>query len=568
MNNIHIKRSSCFIIVIFFNKSFILQNNANDKNYKSLIHRLLLNHNLITYIEEEDIEIFEVEPPQFSVIERLLGKKISELDHPSSVKEFVYVLDNKSKEINLKEYFLVPKFLKLPDDTIEEYDEVIYELKKNDKKEYRSRNIEEIYYIFEKYFLDKDIGIFNILLDNFEGAFPISVAMLPLNNGKEEPGVGRTKNILKSRTVAMLEAAERYCGMSPKGKKTIDHLDNEEHVNLESLILHNNDFLLNEGLRNSDFPRHPIIKSIKWIETLEINTYRKVLIPENYGYYGLNVVNPYSKVDYLAYEISNGCSIGNNYSEVIYYGLMEVLERDAFLSFWYFNTPIKMIKSINNKQIVEFINEFQKFYDDYDLFLYDISNDNEIPVVMASVISIKETNSKMNFMCATAADVNIFIAIEKAIQEISGILFGLNDKFLERYDELCQIFDKEIDVVTMEDHSLVYGLPQCRQIIKEKLIPQEYISISDKNMPSYSLEESLNLVKKIISKNKKEILFLDQTSIEIKDINFRVGKVIVPGLLPMTFGKKNIRINKKRKEELENYFNCSLNTDITPHPFP
>nr|UVZ21324.1 YcaO-like family protein [Staphylococcus equorum] len=529
---------------------------------------MLLNHNLITYIVEEDIDIFEVKSTQCSTIEILLGEKISGMEHHSSVKEFVYVLNNKSKEINLKEYFLVPKFLKLPDDTMEEYDEVIYELEKCDEKNFRARNIEEIYRIFEDQFLDKDIGIFNTLLDNFEGAFPVSVAMLPLNNGKEEPGVGRTENILNSRTVAMLEAAERYCGMSPKGKKTIDHFDSEEYINIESLILHNNDFLLNKGLRNSIFPTYPIIKTMKWIESLEINTYRKVLIPENYGYYGLNVVNPYSKINYLAYEISNGCSIGNNYSEVIYYGLMEVLERDAFLSFWYFDTPKKMIKSINNKQTVEFINKFQKFYNDYDLFLYDISNDNEIPVVMASVISIKETNNKMNFMCAAAADVNIFVAIEKAIQEISGILFGLNDKFLERYNELCQIVDGEIDVKTMEDHSLVYGLPKCRQLIKEKLKSRENISISDENVTSYSLEESLKLVKNNLSKNKKEILFLDQTSIEIKEINFRVGKVIVPGLLPMTFGKKNIRINKKRKEELENYFNCSLNTDLSPHPFP
>ncbi|UCJ79386.1 YcaO-like family protein (plasmid) [Staphylococcus aureus] len=171
-------------------------------------------------------------------------------------------------------------------------------------------------------------------------------------------------------------------------------------------------------------------------------------------------------------------------------------------------------------------------------------------------------------MCAAAADVNIFIAIEKAIQEISGILFGLNDKFLERYNELCQIVNGEIDVKTMEDHSLVYGLPKYRQLIKEKLKSQENISISNENITPYSLEKSLKLVKNNLSKNKKEILFLDQTSIEIKEVNFRVGKVIVPGLLPMTFGKKNIRINKKRKEELENYFNCSLNTDLSPHPFP
>ncbi|UCJ70997.1 hypothetical protein KU513_14410, partial (plasmid) [Staphylococcus aureus] len=118
MNNIHVKRCSSFVVVNFFSKSFILKKNKADTNYNSLIHRLLLNHNLIKYITEEDIDILEVKSTQCSTIEILLGEKISGMEHQSSVKEFVYVLNNKSKEINLKEYFLVPKFLKLPDDTM------------------------------------------------------------------------------------------------------------------------------------------------------------------------------------------------------------------------------------------------------------------------------------------------------------------------------------------------------------------------------------------------------------------------------------------------------------------
>ncbi|HHX0067826.1 YcaO-like family protein [Staphylococcus felis] len=566
MSNVFVKKTDSFVVISFFSKSFIVKRDEN--NYKSILHRLLLNSNLIKYITEKEIELFEMKYSQCSMIERLLGERINEMEHKSKFKGFVYILNNKSKEISLKEYFLVPELLDLPKDVPEEYDAVIDELRNNVKDNFRERNIEEIYNIFEEQFLDKDIGIFNTLLDNFEGAFPVSVAMLPLNNGKEEPGVGRTKNILNSRAVAMLEAAERYCGISPKGKKTIEHFDSEDYVNLETLILHNNDFLLSKDIKNSNFSLYPKVNDMKWVQSLEVNTYKKILIPESYGYYGLNIVNPYSKIDHIAYEISNGCSIGNNYSEVIYYGLMEVLERDAFLSFWYFDTPKNMIENIKNKKIIEFIDKFQSFYSDYNLFLYDISNDNEIPVVMASVISKKETNDKMNFMCAAAADVNIYIAIEKAIQEISGILFGLNGKFLERYNELCKMATGELDIKTMEDHSLVYGLPQCRELIKEKLKATNNISISDGNVMSYSLKESLNLVKSNITKNGKEILFLDQTSIEVKEINFRVGKIIVPGLLPMTFGKWNIRINKKRKDELENYFNCSLDTNLSPHPFP
>ncbi|HDD0571723.1 TPA: YcaO-like family protein [Staphylococcus aureus] len=568
MKGFYVEKNLDFIVVKFFNKSFILKRREDANNYKSLIHRLLLNHNLIAYITENDIDIFEVKSSQCSTIEMILGEKISKLKHQSKVKEFVYVLNNKSKEINLKEYFLVPKFLELPNDRSEEYDEVIYELNNCVNKEFRERSIRQIYNIFEKQFLDKDIGIFNTLLDNFEGAFPVSVAMLPLNNGKEEPGVGRTQNILNSRTVAMLEAAERYCGISPKGKKTIRHFDNETYVNIEDLILHNNVFLLNNGIKNSNFPTYPQINDMKWIQSLEINTYKKVLIPESYGYYGLNVINPNAKVNYLAYEISNGCSIGNNYLEAIYYGLMEVLERDAFLSFWYFNTPKKRITNIDNKKTMEFINKFRTFYSDYELFLYDISNDNEIPVILASVVSTQETNSKMNFMCAAAADVNIFVAVEKAIHEISGILFGLNNKFLDRYNELCQMASRDLDIKTMEDHSLVYGLPDFRQLISEKFKTSDNISLSDEKLVTYSLKEALTLAKRNVFKNKKDVLFLDQTSTEVKEIGFRVGKVIVPGLLPMTFGQKNIRVNERRKEELEKYFNSSLNTDLSPHPFP
>ena len=40
------------------------------------------------------------------------------------------------------------------------------------------------------------------------------------------------------------------------------------------------------------------------------------------------------------YETSNGCAIGGSLEEAIFHGILEIVERDAFLLTWYAKLPL------------------------------------------------------------------------------------------------------------------------------------------------------------------------------------------------------------------------------------
>lgn len=51
-------------------------------------------------------------------------------------------------------------------------------------------------------------------------------------------------------------------------------------------------------------------------------------------------------------ETSNGVALGSSYYEAALYSLFEFIERDAFLTFWHKQVPLRQIdkKSLNGKQ--------------------------------------------------------------------------------------------------------------------------------------------------------------------------------------------------------------------------
>lgn len=61
---------------------------------------------------------------------------------------------------------------------------------------------------------------------------------------------------------------------------------------------------------------------------------RPILVPESIAYYSLGHRDAY------VYETSNGCAIGGSLEEAIFHGILEVVERDAFLLTWYAELPL------------------------------------------------------------------------------------------------------------------------------------------------------------------------------------------------------------------------------------
>lgn len=430
----------------------------------------------------------------------------------------------------------------------------------------------------DKLFLDKNFGVISCLLDYFGGSFPTAIAMLPLENGIDEPGSGRTSSIDTSRAIAMIEALERYAGFRPRGKitKIFDSLYQLEQENypvfeIQKFILNQNS-ISNKGITTNNkfiFDSH---KKYHWVYGYNLTSQNAVLIPETLVYYGLVLKDSSYRDEIFTYEISNGCSTGGSLLESSYYGLLEVIERDSFLTMWYFDRRIIEIDFSGNlihEELIDNLVFFSKKYQEFKLRFFDISTNLTVKTVMCTIQRISVDKKKMNFMCATSSDFSIEEAMCKAMHEITSIFFGLEERFIEEYDDVVKK-SKDITLIhNMTDHCLVYGhFEKIKDItfwdrITEIKKVEDYME-----RPNFSLNKAYSILIDELRKQDKDILVFDQTTEEMKKIGLYCTKTMVPGLLPMTFGYNNLRISQERVEDLERYEQKRLKVNFQPHPFP
>lgn len=579
--------------VEYFNKIILsYYENTNHKCCPECIKRRLLNtrkdrKHLSQYkFEQRNEKEVMFNKLVFNIMEELKTeeKLVDEFD-----RRKVVVVDKNTMEISTNYINPVPDcpncaeyVSDTEEETIKDFKTLLENLNSGEVLPFRSGSLADLKTNIEKIFLNKDFGIITTLLDNYEcGPFPIAIAMLPLENGMDEPGTGRTCEIENSRAVALLEAVERYAGFYPKGKKTVvydtyNHLMdlNKEVIDIHELIINAESISNTSQYKNEKFFFNADEK-YHWVYGYNLTNQTPVLVPETLAYYGMILKDESYKKELFTYEISNGCSVGASLLEASYYGLLEDIERDAFLTSWY--TDRDIIKLILNEEfwmsdskLKSEIEIFENYYSDYRLDIYEISADINIPVVMMTVTKKVPEKEKMNFMCATAADATVFKAAEKAMHEISSIFVGLQEKFGDNYTDIKEKAENLKLVKDMSDHSLVFGYYKSlekihfhEQAVREIVITEYENESKVDDICSqyrYLIEECDRLDKKIIVVN--------QTTEEMKKIDLYCTKTLVPGLLPMTFGSDNIRISDKRIREMEKLNNRKLNVRFEPHPFP
>ena len=447
---------------------------------------------------------------------------------------------------------------------------------------FRSKDYKEVAKRVEKFALSKNFGIITTLRDNFDGPFPISVAMLPLENGRDESGTGRTSSLEKSRAIALFEAMERYGGFVPRAKKTIifesyNALKREgrEILDVGRLIL-NQDSATNSGIYKNGKFRFSYDEAYHWIYGYDLTNEKALLLPEAIAYYGMTFKSEKYRREIISYEVSNGCSVGVTLTESVYGGVLEVVERDAFLTSWYTDRSIrrlvldKFFMSRKGKFQTEF-EKFQNFYSDFRVDIYEISCETRIPVVLMTLTRRRTCIERMNFMCAAAADADVVEAMRKAMHEISSIFVGLQKRFESEYDQIVKKAENMWQVESMDDHSLIWGYYKNLTKINFKYQVKESINVSQyirSHKKFNCLNEAFKVVLEDLKRNGRDVIFINQTTPEMQLMKIYCCKILIPGLLPMTFGAKNARISRKRINELEKKERRSLGINFVPHPFP
>lgn len=80
------------------------------------------------------------------------------------------------------------------------------------------------------------------------------------------------------------------------------------------------------------------------------------------------------------YETSNGCAIGGSLEEAIFHGILEIVERDAFLLTWYAKLPLPRLdlSSANDTELQLMIQRLRTITG-YELHAFNATMEHGIP---------------------------------------------------------------------------------------------------------------------------------------------------------------------------------------------
>lgn len=406
-------------------------------------------------------------------------------------------------------------------------------LKQSDS--YRCRSMNELKKVLLRDYLDSRTGIFNDKKWGLDSVFAIAGITLPLGFYDEITG-GHSHSYTHSELAGILEGLERYCGVTPRGKQTVIR-DSYSHLQAAALNPSTVGLHTKEQYQQPDFPFTPFDPDspIDWVYGYSFLQTRPILVPKSLAYYSM------SEEEGFVYEFSNGCAVGGSLEEAILHGILEVVERDSFLLTWYAKLPVPRLDyhSSEDSELILMVQRLRAVTG-YEVSLFNTTMENGIPSIWA--LAHGGPKDSANLICAAGAHLDPVRAAKSALHELAGMIPRAERRLKERREDAEVMLDDSFLVQYMEDHSLLYSLPQAEERLHFFLNEQTPVLTFSEAFPSMpwpwreDLTEDLEQMLIIFQSLNMEIIVVDQSSSETLRNGLRCVKVLIPGMLPMTFG--------------------------------
>ncbi|MBT2663170.1 TOMM precursor leader peptide-binding protein [Bacillus sp. ISL-45] len=439
---------------------------------------------------------------------------------------------------------------------------------------YRCTPLDKMKEVLVADYFDNRTGLLNSKMYDLVTPFADASVNLPMITGGNEGTAGRTQCYAESELTAILEGLERHCGLQPRGKRTVIH---DSYRNLEKQALNPLEVGIHadEEYEKPGFPfqKFDPDRPMDWVWGYSLIEERAILVPELLSYYSLGCGSAG-----FVYETSNGCALGGSREEAIFYGIMEVVERDSFLLSWYskLKLPRLDLQTAEDEELL-LMTERMRAVAGYDLYLFNATMEHGIPSVWALAKNRKDTG--LNIICAAGAHLDPVKAAKSAVQELAGMMLNLDGKLEGNKEKYLQMLDDDSLVREMDDHGMLYGLLQAEGrlgfLLDDDRPLQSFQGAFQKESRHVDLTEDLKDILIEFRRLELNVIVVDQTPPELRKNGLYCVKVLIPGMLPMTFGHHLTRlkglervlyvpmklgyVNKPLSFEELNHF---------PHPFP
>lgn len=447
---------------------------------------------------------------------------------------------------------------------------------------YRVRSLAAELDSLQKLYVDEHTGMISQVMRDSSNLYANVGVRVGLYRGQyKESGFGRTLSYRASLGAALAEALERHAGTQPQSKKTTIRASYNQ---LGSLALDPTTLGLysREQYALPNYPYIPYHHDLvcNWVWGYSFGRRQPILIPQRCVYYGIRYQDTMDRP--LIYETSNGCALGSCLEEAILHGILEIAERDAFLLTWYARLQVPRIDPFTAAdRSIRLLIERLEHITGYTVYAFNITLEQHIPCFWVMAVDEQKRPDRPRAICAAGSHLHPEKALANAIHELAPHLQNLTKRFQEERKRAMRMLDNPFAVARMEDHALLYGLPEAFErlrflyaSLRQHSFQEAFSDFYDQDQPEQlDLSEDLNNLIASYLTIGLDVIVVDQTSPEQMAGQFRCVKVIIPGTLPMSFGYHARRITGLERlyqlpHRLGYYPQPLTEAEVNPYPHP
>jgi ribosomal protein S12 methylthiotransferase accessory factor len=321
--------------------------------------------------------------------------------------------------------------------------------------------------------------------------------------------------------------------------------------------------------RSAMFPYARLTKASRlgWVQAFSLTRNEPTLVPATMVHLPYQPLTPDDRFEVCPLS---GYACGNTLEEAILRGLCEVVERDAFMIFWYHWLPVPAIDlmSLTTSEVIKALARFQG--SPVHLFCSSLTTDVGIPVALCALTSRRSGWPATTV--AMSAGLCMETAVAGALAELSANLLLVSSHL--QYPQRS-VPRSPYEVLEMEDHGLFYAWPQMLPALDPLLRPGWSVAARDLSLPvSGDVKANVDQCVRRLAHCDVEVIAVDITVPEVEEQGFRVVKVLAPGMRPIDFGTRWPHLGGQRLYQAPlrmGYRTAKRDPwqlNLFPHPFP
>jgi ribosomal protein S12 methylthiotransferase accessory factor len=315
-------------------------------------------------------------------------------------------------------------------------------------------------------------------------------------------------------------------------------------------------------------------RPVPWVTGRSLRDQRPVLVPLRLAYYGWG-----GERELFAFECSSGCASGGSPEEAILFGLLELIERDAFLLGWYGGAELPEIDPGAAGPTARAMID-RAWLRGYRVRLFD--NRIDLPVPVVTGVACREDGGDGLLSFASAAGFEPSAAVEGALNEILTYIPNMAGQVRTRRSELEAMARDYSQVEALRDHAQLFGLPEMAPHAARYTRSAGPRPMTDayrdweRERPAHSdLRDDVGYLVGLLAGRGFDTIVVDQTAPEQRAAGLASVRVIVPGLLPIDFGWSRQRaltmprlLTAYRQAGWREHDLAPGDLHLVPHPFP